>query len=85
MHRVPAIFAPVHDLTRHIQIINTYCREAEYLHDALHMILWQTLDGLVETHAEIAPKSLFAGEYEKITFRTFYSSYMSRKAQYLPY
>ena len=56
------MFAPVHDLSRHIHIINAYCREAEYLQDAMHMILWQTLDGLVDVHAEIAPKSLFAGE-----------------------
>ena len=59
---MPAMFAPVHDIARHIQIINAYSREAEYLGDAMHMILWQTLDGLVEVHAEISPRSLFAGE-----------------------
>lgn len=68
--RVPVVFAPVHDLARHIHIINTYCREAEYLRDALHMILWQTLDGLVETHAELSPKSIFAESVKKSIRRT---------------
>lgn len=68
--RVPAVFAPVHDLARHIHIINTYCREAEYMRDAMHMILWQTLDGLVETHAELAPKSIFADTVKRSIRRT---------------
>ena len=62
------MFAPVHDLARHIQIMNTYCREAEYLGDPLHMVLWEVLDDLVETHANIAPKSLFAGKLRIFSF-----------------
>ena len=58
---MPAMFAPVHDLARHIQIVNTYWREAEYVGDPLHMVLWEVMDDLVETHARLSPKSLFAG------------------------
>jgi len=61
IQRVPALLAPVHELSRHIHVMNAYCREAEYTRDALHMVLWEVLDDLVETHANVAPKSLFAG------------------------
>ncbi|XP_053393909.1 uncharacterized protein LOC123525355 isoform X2 [Mercenaria mercenaria] len=70
IQRVPAMFAPVHDLARHIHIMNTYCREAEYLCDPLHMVLWEVLDDLVETHAELAPKSLFAESVKKTIRKT---------------
>ncbi|XP_060587857.1 uncharacterized protein LOC132743356 [Ruditapes philippinarum] len=70
IQRLPAMFAPVHDLARHIQIMNTYCREAEYLGDPLHMVLWEVLDDLVETHANISPKSLFAESVKKSIRRT---------------
>lgn len=68
--RLPAMFAPVHDLARHIQIINTYCREAEYMKDPLHMVLWEVLDDLVETHAELSPKSIFAETVKKSIRKT---------------
>lgn len=68
--RVPAIFAPVHDLSRHIQIINTYCREAEYMQDALHLVLWEVLDGMVEAHASLSTKSIFAECCKKSIRRT---------------
>ncbi|KAK3584573.1 hypothetical protein CHS0354_024621 [Potamilus streckersoni] len=58
--RAPAIFAPVHDLANHIQVINAYMREAEYVQDALHPTLWELLDDMVETHAELEPQSLFS-------------------------
>ena len=61
IQRMPAIFAPVHELARHIHVINTYCREAEYVRDPLHLVLWEILDDLVESHANLSPKSLFAG------------------------
>ena len=61
IERMPSMFAPVHELARHIHIINTYCREAEYIQDALHLVLWEVLDDLVELHAKISPTSLFAG------------------------
>ncbi|KAL4236712.1 hypothetical protein ACF0H5_005096 [Mactra antiquata] len=70
IQRIPPMFAPVHDLARHIQIINTYCREAEYIRDPLHMVLWEVLDDLVETHAYISPKSLFAETVKKNIRRT---------------
>ncbi|KAL3867679.1 hypothetical protein ACJMK2_040550 [Sinanodonta woodiana] len=58
--RTPAIFAPVHDLAKHIEIINAYMREAEYVQDALHPTLWELLDDMVEAHAELEPQSLFS-------------------------
>ncbi|WAR23447.1 hypothetical protein MAR_037116 [Mya arenaria] len=70
IQRVSAVFAPVHVLARHIHVINTYCREAEYTHDALHMVLWEVLDDLVESHANIAPRSLFAESVKKSIRRT---------------
>lgn len=59
--RGPALFAPVHDLSRQIQILNAYCREAEFLGDALHGTMWDLLDEMIEIHAKLAQKSLFAG------------------------
>lgn len=56
------IFAPVHDLSRQIQILNAYCREAEFLGDALHGTMWDLLDEMIEIHAKLAQKSLFAGK-----------------------
>ncbi|XP_061192548.1 uncharacterized protein LOC133200775 [Saccostrea echinata] len=58
--RSPALFAPVHDLSRQIQILNAYCREAEFLGDALHGTMWDLLDEMIEIHAKLAQKSLFA-------------------------
>uniref|UniRef100_K1Q114 Uncharacterized protein n=1 Tax=Magallana gigas TaxID=29159 RepID=K1Q114_MAGGI len=58
--RGPALFAPVHDLSRQIQILNAYCREAEFLGDALHGTMWDLLDEMIEIHAKLAQKSLFA-------------------------
>lgn len=56
----PPIFAQVHDLAQQIKIVNVYCREAEYLGDALHGIMWDLLDEMIEVHSELAQKSLFA-------------------------
>lgn len=58
---MPALFAPVHELERQIQIINSYCREAEYIRDPIHDSLWDLLDELIDTHDRLAPKSLFSG------------------------
>ena len=68
--RMPVMFAPVHELGRHIHIINTYWREAEYTQDALHMVLWEVLDDLVEKHAELSTHSLFAGTVVVIPLKT---------------
>ncbi|XP_019638101.1 PREDICTED: uncharacterized protein LOC109480348 [Branchiostoma belcheri] len=57
---MPALFSPAHELSRQIQIINAYCREAEYLRDPFHDTLWDLLDELIEAHTRIAPISLFA-------------------------
>lgn len=53
------LFSPAHELARQIQIINAYCREAEYLGDPIHDTLWDLLDELIEAHTRIAPTSLF--------------------------
>lgn len=45
---LPPLFAPAHELSRQIQIINTYCREAEILDDPLQDTLWHLLDELIE-------------------------------------
>lgn len=60
---MPAMFAPVHELSRQIQIINAYCREAEHLQDPIHDTLWDLLDELIDAHERIVPRSLFAGRY----------------------
>ncbi|XP_013381613.1 uncharacterized protein LOC106152545 isoform X1 [Lingula anatina] len=57
---MPPIFAPAHELSRQIQIINAYCREAEYLRDPIHATLWDLLDELIEAHSQVAPHSVFA-------------------------
>ena len=52
-------FAPVHELSRQIQIINAYCREAEVLEDPAHSSLWALLAEMVDTHSTIAPHSVY--------------------------
>ncbi|XP_071800080.1 uncharacterized protein [Asterias amurensis] len=54
------LFSPVHEISRQIQIINAYCREAEFLGDPIHDTLWDLLDELIEAHSHLAPISLFA-------------------------
>ncbi|XP_069126888.1 uncharacterized protein [Argopecten irradians] len=56
----PPIFAQVHDLAQQIKILNVYCREAEYLGDALHGIMWDLLDEMIDVHSDLSQKSLFA-------------------------
>ena len=52
-------FAPVHELSRQIQIINAYCREAEVLKDPAHSSLWALLAEMVDAHSTIAPHSVY--------------------------
>ncbi len=52
-------FAPVHELSRHIQIINAYCREAEFLQDPMHPSLWALLAEMVDLHTELASHSIY--------------------------
>lgn len=52
-------FAPVHELSRQIQIINAYCREAEVLEDPAHPSLWAFLAEMVDAHSSIAPNSIY--------------------------
>lgn len=52
-------FAPVHELSRQIQIINAYCREAEVLEDPAHSSLWALLAEMVDAHSSIAPHSIY--------------------------
>ncbi|XP_072019322.1 uncharacterized protein [Amphiura filiformis] len=53
------LFSPAHEVARQIQVINAYCREAEFLGDPIHDTLWDLLDELIEAHSRIAPTSLF--------------------------
>ena len=53
------IFAPVHELSRQIQIINAFCREAEYISDPTHDTLWDLLDELIQAHNHLSPISVF--------------------------
>ena len=53
------LFSPAHEVARQIQVINAYCREAEYLGDPIHDTLWDLLDELIEAHSRVAPISLF--------------------------
>jgi hypothetical protein len=52
-------FAPTHELSRQIQIINAYCREAEVLEDPAHSSLWALLAEMVDAHSMIAPLSVY--------------------------
>ena len=52
-------FAPVHELSKQIQIINAYCREAEVLKDPAHSSLWALLAEMVDAHSTIAPHSVY--------------------------
>ena len=52
-------FAPVHELVRHIHIINVYSREAEVLEDPSHSSLWALLAEMVDTHSRLAPQSVY--------------------------
>ena len=53
------LFSPVHELSRQIQIINAFCREAEYISDPTHDTLGDLLDELIEAHNHLSPVSLF--------------------------
>lgn len=46
--KIHALFAPAHELSRQIQIINAYCREAELLSNPLEDTLWHLLDELIQ-------------------------------------
>ncbi|XP_052073966.1 uncharacterized protein LOC127711841 isoform X2 [Mytilus californianus] len=60
MYDYPVMFAPVHTLSKQIQILNAYVREAEYLGDALHGTMLDLLDEIIEVHSNMCQKSLFA-------------------------
>jgi len=53
------LFSPVHELSRQIQIINAFCREAEYISDPTHDTLWDLLDELIQAHNHLSPISVF--------------------------
>ena len=52
-------FAPVHELSTQIQIVNAFYREAEYLEDPTHQSLWALLDEMIDTHRHLAPHSIY--------------------------
>ena len=68
IQQIPPIFAPAHELSRQIHVINAFCREAEKLGDPMQGTLWDVLDEVIDAHEKIAPKSLFA-ESTKPTIR----------------
>lgn len=53
------LFAPIHELSHQVQVINAYCREAEMLKDPTHDTLIDLLDELIEAHNSLAPISVF--------------------------
>ena len=55
----PSLFAPVHELSRQIQIINAYYREAEVLQDTTHGSLWALLAEMIDLHNHLLPLSVF--------------------------
>ncbi|KAK7501125.1 hypothetical protein BaRGS_00007610 [Batillaria attramentaria] len=57
--RLPAIFAPVHELAHQIHVLNAYMRESELMQDGLHPTLWAVLDEMIDMHQRLEPKSLF--------------------------
>ena len=63
-HMAPML-TPAHELSRHIQIINAYCREAEQLGDPIHDTLWDLLDELIEAHSNVSPYSIYSASSKK--------------------
>ena len=53
------LFAPVHDLSHQIKVINAYSRETEYIGDPTHDTLWDLLDELIEAHNSLVKVSVF--------------------------
>jgi len=53
------LFAPIHELSHQVQVINAYCREAEMIKDPTHDTLIDLLDELIEAHNHLAPVSVF--------------------------
>lgn len=76
IHDYPVMFAPVHTLSKQIQILNAYVREAEYLGDALHGTMLDLLDEIIEVHSSMCQKSLFA-ESVKDSIRHTAKSFLS--------
>ena len=64
----PKLFAPVHKLSRHIQIINAYCREAELLDNIGHQSLLSLLLEMVDVYNTSAPLSLFSQHDNKSAY-----------------
>ncbi len=55
----PALFAPVHKLSRQIQIINAYCRETEAVKNPTHDLLWALLNEMIDTHNYLLTQSVY--------------------------
>ncbi|XP_064617152.1 uncharacterized protein LOC135481242 [Liolophura sinensis] len=60
VQKAPPMFARADELAKQIEVINVYCREAEYLGDIMHRPLLNLVDSMIQTHAYIYPKSLFS-------------------------
>lgn len=59
------MFARADQLANQIEVINVYCREAEYLGDIMHRTLLELLDSMIQAHNYIYPKSLFSSKWQK--------------------
>lgn len=57
---LPQILAPVHELARHIQIVNACSRDSESDRDPIHDTLWDLLDELIEFHNKVARASIYS-------------------------
>lgn len=55
----PSLFAPVHDLSKQIQIVNAYCREAEVIQDPTHARLWALVNEMIDVHNYLSPHSVY--------------------------
>ncbi len=55
----PALFAPVHKLSKQIQIINAYCREAEVIRDPTRVRLWALVNEMIDVYNHLTPLSVF--------------------------
>ncbi|XP_004226995.2 uncharacterized protein LOC101242461 [Ciona intestinalis] len=77
--KVPALLAPVHELSHHIKVVNALACEAEYLHDPLQSSLRDVLDDLILLHTRLSPVSIFAE-----TLKSYVQTTITRLTEVLP-
>ncbi|XP_076462253.1 uncharacterized protein LOC143294718 [Babylonia areolata] len=74
--RLPAMFAPVHEMSHQIHVLNAYMRESELMQDGLHPTLWAVLDEMIDMYQRLEPKSLF-GEMVQESIRKNAAHFMT--------